>query len=272
MNVDTVSATSFSVEKLPFKVVIPARYASSRLPGKPLADINGLPMIVWVQQAAELSGAEQVVIATDDSRVVEVVEQYGGHAVMTRADHVSGTDRLAEVADQMRWPNDTLVVNVQGDEPGMSPALIDQVAALLQAHSEAGVASLYTLIEDPQEWRNPNAVKVVTDQKGRALYFSRAAIPHDRDGCGSVDGAPVGKRHIGLYAYRVSALRAFVAWPPAPLEQLEKLEQLRFMEQGVEIAMAQATLTPPAGVDTPDDLAWARRTLGRKQEDKGAAT
>ena len=247
----------------PFQVVIPARYASSRLPGKPLAEINGLPMVSWVVRAAEQSGAARVLVATDDERVADKVKESGGKAVMTGADHTSGTDRLAEVADQMGWDNDTLIVNVQGDEPGMPPALINQVAALLQAHPEAGVASLYTSIDSVKEWQNPNAVKVVTDQKGRALYFSRAAIPHDRDNNGQTNGEPLGKRHIGIYAYRVSALREFVAWSPTPLEELEKLEQLRFMEQGIRIAMAEAILPPPTGVDTPEDLELVRRSLGQ---------
>lgn len=255
-------------EQTHFQVVIPARYASTRLPGKPLSDIHGRPMVAWVVAAAEYSRASGVYVATDDERVALAVEQAGGRAVRTREDHTSGTDRLAEVAAQMGWSDHTLVVNVQGDEPGMPPALINQVADLLNAHPEAGVASLYTRIYSTEELANPHAVKVVVDQAGRALYFSRAGIPFDRDGAHSAqpgDSGAYGKRHVGLYAYRVGALRQFVGWSPTPLEQLEKLEQLRFMEQGVTIAMAEAAETPPAGVDTEADLHHVRQTLGGAQ-------
>lgn len=243
-----------------FQVVIPARYESSRLPGKPLADILGEPMVQWVVKAAQRSGADGVSVATDDARIVDAVLAFGGEAVLTRADHSSGTDRLAEVADLMGWADDTIVVNVQGDEPGMPPALIDQVATLLMAHPDAGVASLYTDLTDAEgTLGDANVVKVVVGLDDKALYFSRAPIPHDRDGDSPAAGT--GKRHIGLYAYRVSALRAFTEWSPSPLEGREKLEQLRFMEHGVSIAMARACMPTPMGVDTEHDLTLVRTAL-----------
>ncbi|TGG95583.1 3-deoxy-manno-octulosonate cytidylyltransferase [Natronospirillum operosum] len=242
-----------------FKVVIPARYASSRLPGKPLADIHGRPMIAWVADAARRSQAEEVWVATDDPRIESALQAIELPVVMTAADHESGTDRLAEVARLRGWSDDTIVVNVQGDEPGMPPTLINQVAALLAAHPEAGVASLCTPIETLTEYRNPNAVKVVTAGNGLALYFSRASVPYLRD---SADTVPdLARRHLGIYAYRAGALQAFTGWSPSPLEQTEKLEQLRFMEHGVAIAMAEACEPPPSGVDTPEDLEQIRGLL-----------
>lgn len=242
-----------------FQVVIPARYDSSRLPGKPLADILGKPMVQWVVEAAQRSGALGTSVATDDARIQDAVQSLGGDSVLTRTDHSSGTDRLAEVAAIKGWSDDTIVVNVQGDEPGMPPALIDQVANLLVEHPDAGVASLYTALTDDASFRDPNVVKVVTGLDGKALYFSRAPIPHDRDG--DAGDRALGKRHIGLYAYRVASLRAFTQWSPSPLERREKLEQLRFMEQGVSIAMAQACTPPPMGVDTKHDLTLVRTLL-----------
>ncbi|MCH8553306.1 MAG: 3-deoxy-manno-octulosonate cytidylyltransferase [Natronospirillum sp.] len=240
-----------------FQVVIPARYASTRLPGKPLSDIHGRPMVAWVAQAAERSRADGVVVATDDPRIEAAMKEIKVPVQMTSEHHQSGTDRLAEVASAQGWDKDTVVVNVQGDEPGMPPALINQVADLLAEYPEAGVASLCVPITDEQQWRNPNVVKVVLDDTGLALYFSRAPIPHDRDGQGDVPAF----RHLGIYAYRVSALQAFTEWSPARLEQIEKLEQLRFMAHGVRIAMAVATEPPPEGVDTPEDLVLVRQQL-----------
>lgn len=242
-----------------FQVVIPARYASTRLPGKPLADIHGRPMVAWVAQAGERSRADGVVVATDDPRIEVAMREINVPVQMTSEHHQSGTDRLAEVASALGWNQDTIVVNVQGDEPGMPPALINQVADLLADHPEAGVASLCVPITDEQQWRNPNVVKVVLDDNGLALYFSRAPIPHDRDGQGQ--GSFMAYRHLGIYAYRVSALQAFTGWAPARLEQIEKLEQLRFMAHGVRIAMAEASEPPPEGVDTPEDLALVRQQL-----------
>lgn len=242
-----------------FQVVIPARYASTRLPGKPLADIHGRPMVAWVAAAARQSKAQGVVVATDDPRIEQALLAEGIAVRMTGAGHASGTDRLAEVAALEGWPDETIVVNVQGDEPGMPPALINQVAALLAAHPEAGAASLCTPIHDEAVFANPNVVKVVTGEAGLALYFSRAPIPHDRDGL--CRGGVLGWRHLGIYAYRVRALQAFTGWLPAALEKVEKLEQLRFMAHGVSIAMAEACESPPDGVDTPEDLAQIRRQL-----------
>ncbi|WLD56684.1 3-deoxy-manno-octulosonate cytidylyltransferase [Salinispirillum sp. LH 10-3-1] len=246
-----------------FYVVIPARYQSTRLPGKPLADILGKPMVQWVYEAAQRSAAIGVCIATDDKRVEAAVESFGGRVRMTSANHVSGTDRLAEVAAQAGWADDTIIVNVQGDEPTMDPALINQVGELLAAHPEAGVATLCVPVTDVAEMNNPNAVKVVLSQRGLALYFSRAAVPWNRDG---ETLAVPGYRHLGIYAYRVSALQQFVSWPTGQLEQVEKLEQLRFLEHGVHIAVAVADLAPPAGVDTPEDLARVIRLLAERED------
>ncbi|MFY0664017.1 MAG: 3-deoxy-manno-octulosonate cytidylyltransferase [Natronospirillum sp.] len=246
-----------------FHVVIPARYQSTRLPGKPLADILGKPMVQWVYEAAQRSAATGVCIATDDVRVETAVKHFGGRTLMTSAEHVSGTDRLAEVAALEGWTADTIVVNVQGDEPTMNPALINQVGELLAAHPEAGVATLCVPISDPEEMRNPNAVKVVLNQQGLALYFSRAPVPWNRDG---ETLAVPGYRHLGIYAYRVSALQQFVQWPTGHLEHVEKLEQLRFLEHGVQIAVATAQIAPPAGVDTAEDLARVIRLLSGQED------
>lgn len=245
-----------------YHVVIPARYQSTRLPGKPLADILGKPMVQWVYEAAQRSAAMGVCIATDDQRVEAAVRSFGGHVRMTSTSHVSGTDRLAEVAAQESWSADTVIVNVQGDEPTIDPALINQVGELLAAHPEAGVATLCVPIKNVDEMENPNAVKVVLSQQGLALYFSRAAVPWNRDGEAL---AVPGYRHLGIYAYRVSALQQFVGWPTGHLEHLEKLEQLRFLEHGVQIAVAVADIAPPAGVDTPEDLARVIRLLAERE-------
>jgi 3-deoxy-manno-octulosonate cytidylyltransferase (CMP-KDO synthetase) len=211
-----------------FKVVIPARYASTRLPAKPLADIGGRPMIQWVIDAARRSSAAEVWVATDDDRVAAAAAPL---ALLTRADHASGTDRIAEVAEQRGWSDDTIVVNVQGDEPQLPAALIDLVASLLARHPDAHIATLCTPIAQLREFMDPNAVKVVFDAAGRALYFSRAPIPWNRDaapqGLNSQTQYEGAYRHLGIYAYRVSALKQLSALPPSGLEQLEKLEQLR---------------------------------------------
>ena len=247
-----------------YTVVIPARYASTRLPGKPLRDIAGSTMIQRVYQQAQLSTASRVIVATDDQRIANAVEGFGGEVAMTSPDHVSGTDRLEEVARQCGLAEDEIVVNVQGDEPLIPPQVIDQVAANLAANADAGVATLSEPITDAEVFPNPNAVKVVSGADGTALYFSRAPIPWPRDHfatsqtslpseAGSV-GASSFQRHIGIYAYRVALLHRFVSWPVAPLEALECLEQLRFMYQGIKIHVAPALVDVPGGVDTEVDL------------------
>ena len=247
-----------------FTVVIPARYASSRLPGKPLADIGGVPMVVRVMQRAHQSQAARVCVATDDIRVFELVREHGGEALMTRTDHVSGTDRLQEVATLLGLAEDHIVVNVQGDEPLIPPAVIDQVAANLARHPDCGVATLCEPIDSRADLFNPNIVKVVASESGRALYFSRAPIPWHRDGFATPgDVLPAGQwwRHIGIYAYRAGFLQRFVGWPPARLELSESLEQLRAMANGVAIHVAPACEAVPGGVDTAEDLARMRARL-----------
>ena len=249
----------------PYHIVIPARYASERLPGKMLLDLVGKPLVQHVWERANLSAAESVVLATDDERIFKAAESFGARVVMTRKDHQSGSDRIAECADQMAWPDDHLIVNLQGDEPLMPPACLDQVAHLLDEQSDCEVASLYWPITEAAEVRNPNAVKVVTDTQKRAMYFSRSPIPFARDytdiEAALADGL-VWKRHLGLYAYRLKALRQFTACEPTPLETTERLEQLRMMEQGSSIAMDRACEFIPAGVDTPEDLERLRLLLG----------
>ena len=249
-----------------FIVVIPARYASTRLPGKPLQDICGKPMIQHVWQQAKQSAASRVVVATDDARIVEACQAFGAEVLLTRADHNSGTDRLAEVATQLGLADDAIVVNVQGDEPLIPPAIIDQVAANLAAHPEAGIATLGEPIQDAATLFNPNAVKLVADVNGLALTFSRAPLPWARDQfAASRDSLPDGvpfRRHIGIYAYRAGFLHNFVAWGPCWLEDTECLEQLRALYHGVRIHVADALQSPPAGVDTPEDLQRVRALLG----------
>lgn len=245
-------------------IMIPARYGSSRLPGKPLLDIAGLPMILRVVEVARRVGMGQVVVATDDQRIHDVVAQAGHSVVMTSADHPSGTDRLQEAASLLSLAPDDIVINLQGDEPLMPVDNILQVAQLLEANPEAAVATLFELASDIAVVQNPNAVKMVQDDAGRVLYFSRAPIPFDRDKTHQ-ETPQLWKRHIGLYAYRKSALDAFVQWPEAPLEQIERLEQLRFMQHGKMIVAAAATRAVPAGVDTAADLAAVRQCF--QQED-----
>lgn len=246
-----------------FRVVVPARYASTRLPGKPLADIAGKPMVVRVVEVALRCGAAEVVVATDDERVRAAVQAHGHLAVMTRADHPSGTDRIAEVAQLFGWHADEIVVNVQGDEPLLEPALVGAVAQALAADTEAAIATAAHAIDDIADFLNPNVVKVVTAANGRALYFSRAPIPWHRDGFARQrDSLPAGlqaRRHIGLYAYRVSFLQRYGALTPAPLEQWEALEQLRALWHGFPIQVIECTHPPAPGVDTPEDLERVRR-------------
>ncbi|MGS2722413.1 3-deoxy-manno-octulosonate cytidylyltransferase [Porticoccus sp. GXU_MW_L64] len=244
-----------------FLVVIPARYSSTRLPGKPLRDIAGQTMIERVYRQAQASDAERVIVATDDQRIADVVSGFGGELCMTSADHPSGTDRLQEVAAQLQLAAEQIVVNVQGDEPLIPPAVINQVAANLASNTGAGVSTLCEAIETASDFANPNIVKVVANHRGMALYFSRAPIPWPRDhaiehnGLGSsLPEALKPMRHIGIYGYRVEQLNRFVVWPAAPLETIECLEQLRFMWQGVGIHVAEACAAVPGGVDTPQDL------------------
>ena len=248
-----------------FVVVIPARYASSRLPGKPLQLIAGQPMIRHVWQQACKSSAKRVVVATDDPRIVEACQQFGAEVLLTRAEHNSGTDRLAEVAAQLGLSDEAIVVNVQGDEPLIPPVLIDQVAANLAANPQAGIATLAEPIEDVQALFNPNVVKVVSDKSGLALTFSRAPIAWARDAFAvsreRLPAASPYRRHIGIYAYRAGFLHDFVAWGPCWLEDTECLEQLRALWNGVRIHVADALQSPPAGVDTAEDLARVRRLL-----------
>jgi 3-deoxy-manno-octulosonate cytidylyltransferase (CMP-KDO synthetase) len=241
-----------------FRVVIPARYASARLPGKALMSIGGKPMVQWVYERARASGADDVLIATDDDLVLSAGHSFGSEVIMTAATHTSGTDRIAEVARKLGWPEDEIVVNVQGDEPLIPPALIRQVAQLLEIHPRADIATLATPIESLEEFLNPNAVKVVTDGQGRALYFSRAPIPWNRDGAtGGLASQKVfagARRHVGIYAYRVRALLRVAALEPTALETAERLEQLRALENGLEIRVADAAERPGPDVNTAEDF------------------
>jgi 3-deoxy-manno-octulosonate cytidylyltransferase (CMP-KDO synthetase) len=245
-----------------FTVLVPARYASTRLPGKPLADIAGKPMVVRVAERARASGAARIAVATDDDRIAAAVAAHGIDCCMTRADHPTGTDRLAEAAAQLQLPDDAIVVNVQGDEPLLEPALIREMATLLAAHPDAAIATACHPIVDPAEAFSPNVVKVVLDRDGYALYFSRATIPWARDAFATDrDRLPAGLplyRHYGLYAYRVGFLRAFPALPVAPIERFEALEQLRALWHGHRIVVAVTHGTPAPGVDTPEDLERVR--------------
>lgn len=244
-----------------FVVVIPARFSSTRLPGKPLADIHGKPMIQWVVEQAQKSSAVRVVVATDDVRIQEALRPCGVEVCLTRADHDSGTERLAEVVELLGLAENDIVVNVQGDEPLLPPALVDQVANLL-ASSHAPMATLCTNIDTLDELQDPNVVKVVQSAQGLALYFSRSMLPYDRDGM--ADGTPdlsQCRRHIGIYAYRAGFIRRYLALPVSPLEQLEKLEQLRVLWHGESIAISDACERPQPGVDTPADLEAVRRQL-----------
>lgn len=248
-----------------FTVVIPARYGSSRFPGKPLKVIAGKPMVQLVWEQARKSSAQRVVVATDDVRIFEACQAFGAEVLMTRDDHNSGTDRLAEVATQLGLATDAIVVNVQGDEPMIPPAVIDQVASNLAAHPEAGISTLAEPIDDVAALFNPNVVKVSSDINGLALTFSRAPLPWARDAlAANRDELPAGvplRRHIGIYAYRAGFLHDFVSWGPCMLENTENLEQLRALWNGVRIHVADAIEAPPAGVDTPEDLERVRRLL-----------
>lgn len=247
-----------------FTVVIPARFQSTRLPGKVLADIGGKPMIQWVAEKALASGATRVIIATDNDDVAQVVNDFGGEVCRTRSDHDSGTERLAEVVEQFQFADDEIIVNVQGDEPFIPSANIKQVAENLDAQSTARMATLAVKIVDVEEALNPNAVKVLCDKDGYALYFSRATIPYHRDNfLNNSHIETIGDfylRHIGIYAYRAGFIKDYVSWPTSQLEQVEALEQLRVLWQGekIHVDVAQSN-SPVEGVDTQADLEKARR-------------
>ncbi len=243
-----------------FQVIIPARYGSSRLPGKPLLEIQGRPMVLHVLERAQRSGAEQVWVATDDERIARVVEAAGGGVCMTRADHHSGTDRLAEVVEQQQLEDEQIIINLQGDEPQMPAALIRQVAEDMELHTDASVATLFRQIESADELFDPNAVKVVMDEAGYALYFSRAPIPWNRDTFATTEAVPSHHyRHIGLYGYRAGFLRRYSGWQGGPPEQLESLEQLRVLWKGERIHLTEALQSPGHGIDTEADLLRAQQ-------------
>jgi 3-deoxy-manno-octulosonate cytidylyltransferase (CMP-KDO synthetase) len=259
---------------LTFRIVIPARFGSERLPGKPLADIHGKPMIVHVVEAASRSAADEVLVATDDARIVAAVSDAGYRAVMTRSDHPSGSDRVMEVATREGWPDDAIVLNVQGDEPLIPPQVLDQLAACLKANSTLASATLCERLSRFEDLTNPNVVKVVRGADGRALYFSRAPIPFRRS---LFESEPVSQpealpaealllegpwwRHIGVYGYRTWALRRFVDLPLGALERLERLEQLRMLENALPMQVEEACRPVPGGIDTEQDLERIRNML-----------
>jgi 3-deoxy-manno-octulosonate cytidylyltransferase (CMP-KDO synthetase) len=242
-----------------FLVVIPARLGSTRLPRKPLADIGGKPMVIRVAERAQQSLAQSVVVATDSPEIQAACDEHRIECLLTSADHPTGTDRIAEVAQLLKLPPDTLVVNVQGDEPLIPPELINQVAQTLADHSACAISTIAVPIEDDAEITNPNVVKVVLNRSGEAMYFSRAAIPFVRDP--DTIGKIAHLRHLGIYAYRADFLQAYTRLDPAPPEQAEALEQLRALWNGYRIAVHTATEAPPAGVDTPEDLERVRKVL-----------
>lgn len=245
-------------------VVIPARYASTRLPGKPLADIGGKPLVQHVYERAMEAGASSVVIATDDDRIRRVAEAFGAKVCLTRDDHPSGTDRLAEVIEQLSIGEHEIVVNLQGDEPLMPATLVRQVAQTLESHPDAVMSTACHAIHDTAEFLNPNVVKVTFDRNGYALYFSRAPIPWPRERMAeSTNEAVNAYRHIGLYSYRAGFVRRYAAWPACALEKTEQLEQLRVLWHGERIAVAIANDLPGPGVDTPEDLERVRKIFTR---------
>jgi 3-deoxy-manno-octulosonate cytidylyltransferase (CMP-KDO synthetase) len=246
-----------------FVVVIPVRLESQRLPRKPLADIAGMTMIERVYRQATKSAADDVIVATDSVEIEADCRRFGARVELTATSHSCGTDRIAELAARLRWPSDRIVVNVQGDEPLIPPALIDQVAGLLAADSSAGIATLMTPLTDEADYRDPNMAKVVTDKTGAAIYFSRAPIPASWDGKVPADA----RRHIGLYAYRAETLRLLAATPVAPPERSERLEQLRALWLGQRIVIADAVELPPRGVDTESDLESIRGLIRKRTAD-----
>jgi 3-deoxy-manno-octulosonate cytidylyltransferase (CMP-KDO synthetase) len=259
-----------------FLVLIPARNASTRLPGKPLLDLGGKPMVVRVAERARAAGATAVYVATDHEDILAAAERHGVAALMTRADHASGTDRLAEAAAQLGCGDEQVIVNVQGDEPLIDPRLVRRVADDLEADPAAAVATAAHPMDSPADFFNPNVVKVVCDRAGRALYFSRAPIPYARDAFAALKGKPVGSaplpqglpalRHIGLYAYRAGFLRSYAALEPSPIESFEALEQLRVLWHGLPVRVTVVENAPEAGVDTPEDLARVRLRFDRMRQ------
>lgn len=245
-----------------FNVVIPARYASQRLPGKPLIDINGKPMIEHVYARGIESGAAEVIIATDDERIASAAESFGAVVCMTRPNHQSGTERIAEVSDRLRWDDDQVVVNLQGDEPAMPPQLLGQCAALLTG-SDADIATLASPFLSASDFKSPNCVKVLRDINGRALYFSRAAIPYSRDASAAASAQEAALHHHGIYAYRCGILRQLVVSQPSPLESCEQLEQLRALSLGLSIIVGVPPIRPGVGVDTQDDVRRVAEELAR---------
>ncbi|MDH5518069.1 MAG: 3-deoxy-manno-octulosonate cytidylyltransferase [Gammaproteobacteria bacterium] len=244
-----------------FKIVIPARFASSRFPAKPLADLCGKPLLQHVYECACLTAADTVVIATDDDRIAHAAHQFGATVCMTSADHASGTDRIVEVAEKLGWEDDVIVVNLQGDEPLTPKEIIVQVAKNLHANPAAVCATLSAALTTRDEITNPNVVKVVSDKNGFALYFSRAGIPYDRDKTIPADDLSEYQRHIGIYAYRVGFLKQYAKMPVCTVEKHEALEQLRILWNGMKIHVEQALALPGHGVDTPEDLEQVKALL-----------
>ena len=247
----------------PFHVIIPARFGASRLPGKPLLDVAGRPLIQWVWDCARASGAASVIVATDDARVRSVAAAFGADVAMTSAGHVSGTDRVAEVVRARALTPEAIVINLQGDEPLMPPALVARVAAALVEHPDCGIATAAAPISSVAEFLDPSCVKALRSLRGEALYFSRACVPWPRDATTADRPSDFthALRHIGIYGYRVKSLLEFAGWPPTPLETTEKLEQLRALEHGMRIHVVALQEAPPAGVDTPEDLEAVRARL-----------
>lgn len=254
-----------------YTIVIPARYASTRFPGKPLVDIAGKTMLHRVYKQCLKTKASKIVVATDDARIEKEAINIGAQVCLTQSEHQSGTARIGEVIQTLNLNDDEIVVNVQGDEPFIPSSIIDQVAGNMALYTEADMATLAVPIEDADEVFNPNAVKVVTDKNGYALYFSRAPVPYDRDNFANQPVNQIGKyylRHIGLYAYRADFVRQYLNWPASPLEEAESLEQLRVLWHGEKIHVGIANQTPPAGIDTPEDLANAIEYLKSKKKQK----
>ena len=252
-----------------FHIVIPARYGSTRLPGKALLDIAGHPMVWWVWQRALASSAASVVVATDHEDIASVMRECGADVAMTKSSHPSGTDRLAEVVDQRGWSDDEIVVNLQGDEPLMPVENLEQVARELGENPAASIATLAETITDVKAFHDPSVVKVVASAAGNAMYFSRAPIPYPRDIADTALEAKILElglmRHVGLYAYRCGFLRAYVTWEQAPMERVEALEQLRALHHGAQIRVSESAQPVPAGVDTQKDLDHVRRLLSEQR-------
>ena len=246
-----------------FHVLIPARFAATRLPGKPLLDLGGRPLIQWAWECARASGAASVIVATDDARIQKAARDFGAECVLTTHPHASGTDRIAEVARSRGLAGEEIVVNLQGDEPLMPPAVVRDVAAALAERPLIDIATAVAPIRTLEEFLDANCVKALRGRQGQALYFSRAPVPWPRDGV--VHGKPAvfsgAWRHIGIYAYRVRTLLQFAAWPQTPLETSEKLEQLRALENGMSVYLTPLLEAPPAGIDTPEDLERARASV-----------